>query len=199
MFASKYQTIWTIVQFRLITNAFPVSVTICGIANDTGLRFAWILLRALLSPTSCLLIKNWKYNEKPFKQSTKILIEISFACLQTIPIPLCYSLIIRKQLIAIVIFYHRVLLLSYNNIHFRGLCVLCSGMGHGNGADRRWNCNIQRADASKNWFITKKKFADRWLFQINNLNWKKTFEIKYSNWKYNIPLCDWTFRQQLKC
>lgn len=48
MFASKYQSIWTIVQFRLIIYAFPVSVTVGGIADNSCFRFARIFLVSFL-------------------------------------------------------------------------------------------------------------------------------------------------------
>lgn len=44
MFASKYQAIWTVVQFRLVVDTFPIAITIGDIADHTSFNFAWILL-----------------------------------------------------------------------------------------------------------------------------------------------------------
>lgn len=48
MFTSKYQSIWAIVQFRLIIYAFPISVTVGCIANDPCLCLARVFLVAFL-------------------------------------------------------------------------------------------------------------------------------------------------------
>lgn len=75
MFASKHQTIRTVIQFRLIIYAFPISIAIRDIADDARLCLAWIFLCGLLCVTTCKLNLT-KKNKKKRRKKKSILFHL---------------------------------------------------------------------------------------------------------------------------